>query len=86
MDQIKASENKADLLSAVMARAILVMACALPLFIVFKVYRNLESLNDKKFKNYWGFIYIDLKRDTVYQASFHGVFMVRRIVYAVILV
>jgi len=49
MDQIKASENKADLLSAVMARAILVMACALPLFIVFKVYRNIESLNDKKF-------------------------------------
>ena len=86
MDEIKASGNKADYFSAVMAWVILLILCSLPLFIFCMVYVNLESLDDPKFLNNWGFIYNDLKRNTVYEASFHGVFMIRRIIYALILV
>ena len=76
----------ADLISAISAKIVFVMICAVPLFIFFKIYKNIKNLNEPKFINNWGFLFIDLKKETVYQASYHGVFMLRRIIFGLILV
>ena len=80
------SGNKSDLFAAVFVIFSSLILVALPLYMLYVIWYNFETLDRPETKGKYGYMYSDLSTRTIYQAIFHVIYMLRRAVFVFILV